>query len=58
MRHGETDWNRSRRVQGGNSDTQLNETGEEQAERLALRLKQEKIKAIYYYQRGNTITSK
>ncbi len=47
VRHGETDWNRSRRVQGGNSDTLLNEVGEEQAARLALRLRQERIQAIY-----------
>ena len=47
VRHGETDWNKSHRVQGGNSDTLLNETGKEQAERLALRLKQERIQAVY-----------
>jgi probable phosphoglycerate mutase len=34
-------------VQGGNSDTALNENGQEQAERLALRLKPEKVQAIY-----------
>ena len=47
VRHGETDWNRSRRIQGGNSDTQLNQEGRQQAESLALRLKVEKIQAIY-----------
>ena len=47
VRHGETDWNRSRRFQGGNSDTQLNQNGWQQAESLALRLKPEKIQAIY-----------
>ena len=47
VRHGETDWNKLRRVQGGNSDTQLNQRGTEQAESLALRLKQESIQAIY-----------
>ena len=47
VRHGETDWNRSRRIQGGGSDTQLNQKGRQQAESLALRLKQEKIQAIY-----------
>ena len=47
VRHGETDWNRSRRIQGGNSDTQLNQRGRQQVESLALRLKQEKIQAIY-----------
>ena len=47
VRHGETDWNKARRVQGGNSDTQLNQSGKEQAESLALRLKQEEVQAIY-----------
>ncbi len=47
VRHGETDWNRSRRFQGGNSDTQLNQNGRQQAESLALRLKPERIQAIY-----------
>ena len=47
IRHGETDWNLSRRIQGGNSDTLLNQRGRRQAEGLALRLKPEKIQAIY-----------
>ena len=47
VRHGETEWNRLRRIQGGNSDTQLNQRGQQQAESLALRLKQEEIQAIY-----------
>jgi len=47
VRHGETEWNRLRRIQGGNSDTQLNQRGRQQAESLALRLKQEEIQAIY-----------
>ncbi len=47
VRHGETDWNRSRRVQGGGSDTNLNDTGKEQAEALASRLNPEAIHAIY-----------
>ncbi len=47
VRHGETDWNEVRRIQGGNSNTLLNERGRKQAESLALRLKQEKIQAIY-----------
>jgi len=47
VRHGETDWNKSRRIQGGNSDIPLNERGREQAKALALRLKQEEIGAIY-----------
>lgn len=47
VRHGETEWNRLRRIQGGNSDTQLNQRGQQQAESLALRLKQEEIQAVY-----------
>lgn len=47
VRHGETEWNRLRRIQGGNSDTQLNQRGRKQAESLALRLKQEEIQAVY-----------
>jgi broad specificity phosphatase PhoE len=46
-RHGETDWNKERRIQGGSSNPPLNERGREQAENLALRLKQDKIQAIY-----------
>ena len=47
VRHGETDWNKSLRIQGGNSDTELNEKGQQQAEWLGLRLKQERIQAVY-----------
>ena len=47
VRHGETEWNKLRRIQGGSSDTQLNQTGKKQAESLALRLKAEPIQAIY-----------
>ena len=47
VRHGETDWNQSRRLQGGNTDTQLNQEGWQQAESVALRLKPERIKSIY-----------
>lgn len=47
VRHGETDWNRVKRIQGSASDTPLSETGKRQAEGLALRLKNEKIQAIY-----------
>lgn len=47
VRHGETDWNQVRRIQGGNSDTQLNKRGKQQAESVASRLKQEAIQAIY-----------
>ena len=47
VRHGETDWNKERRIQGGSSNPPLNERGREQAEGLALRLRQDKIQAIY-----------
>ena len=47
VRHGETEGNRLRLFLGGNSDTALNEKGKRQAESLALRLKSEKIQAIY-----------
>ncbi len=47
VRHGETDWNQERRVQGSGSDRELTETGKQQAESIGLRLKQERIQAIY-----------
>jgi len=47
VRHGETDWNLVKRIQGGDSDTPLNENGQRQAAALAARLKDEKITAIF-----------
>jgi probable phosphoglycerate mutase len=47
VRHGETDWNVARRIQGGGSDTPLNERGNRQKDCLALRLKGENIGAVY-----------
>ena len=47
VRHGETDWNKVKRIQGSASDTPLSETGKRQAEGVALKLKEEKIQAIY-----------
>lgn len=47
VRHGATDWNQQRRIQGAGSDTELNETGKEQARSLAELLKKEDIVAIY-----------
>ena len=47
VRHGQTDWNKSLYIQGGGSDTKLNELGRAQAKSLGERLKQEKIDAIY-----------
>ncbi|MFC2019603.1 histidine phosphatase family protein [Chloroflexota bacterium] len=46
-RHGETEWNRTRRIQGCGSDTELNETGIHHASCLGLRLKSAKLGAIY-----------
>jgi broad specificity phosphatase PhoE len=47
VRHGETAWNKAHRMQGGGSDTPLNETGNRQKELIALRLKAENIQGIY-----------
>ncbi len=47
VRHGETDWNLVKRIQGGDSDTPLNENGKRQAAALAARLKDENITAIF-----------
>ena len=46
IRHGETYWNEERRVQGGDSDIELNDTGLNQAKKLAAFLKNEPITAI------------
>ena len=46
VRHGETYWNEERRVQGGDSDIELNDTGLEQARKLAAFLRNEPIAAI------------
>jgi len=45
-RHGETDWNRERRIQG-QSDTSLNRRGREQAVLLGERLAETSFSAIY-----------
>jgi broad specificity phosphatase PhoE len=45
-RHGETDWNLERRVQG-HSDTPLNETGRAQALALAQTLEGGELEAVY-----------
>lgn len=46
VRHGETHWNKDGLVQGGDSDIELNDTGLEQARKLAAFLKDEPIIAI------------
>lgn len=47
IRHGETRWNKERRVQGADSDIELNETGWVQATRLGAYLKSERVIAIH-----------
>ena len=47
VRHGETDWNQERRIQGSGSDRPLTEAGKQQAESTGSRLKQESVQAIY-----------
>jgi len=46
IRHGETYWNAEKRIQGGDSDIELNDTGLNQAEKLATFFKNEPITAI------------
>jgi len=53
-RHAETEWNRLRRIQGGGSDTPLNETGLRQVKCLAGRLATEKLEAIVSSPLGRT----
>ena len=47
VRHGQTAWNQSRRIQGCRSDVELGQTGKEQAERVALSLASRRIDAVY-----------
>ena len=47
VRHAQTSWNQSRRIQGGDNDIVLDETGQSQCRSLAERLKKEKIDVVY-----------
>ena len=47
VRHGETEWNKDHRIQGGASDVPLNAVGLRQATQVAERLKNERIEAVY-----------
>ena len=47
VRHAQTDWNKNRLVQGGGVDSELNETGLKQAQRLGLALQSEMLVAVY-----------
>lgn len=47
IRHGQTSWNKSRRIQGGNNDIVLSEEGERQCRGLSERLQKEDLKAVY-----------
>jgi broad specificity phosphatase PhoE len=53
IRHGETDWNRQRRIQG-HADAQLNDLGVRQAKRLRGRLAGERFDAVYSSDMGRT----
>lgn len=46
IRHGETDWNKEKRCQGG-TDIPLNETGRLQAEKISKQLKKGDYSALY-----------
>jgi len=46
VRHGETHWNEAGLIQGGDSDIELNDTGLEQARKLAAFLESEPITAM------------
>jgi broad specificity phosphatase PhoE len=57
VRHGETYWNKERRVQGGDSDIELNDTGSEQARKLAVFFENEPITTILSSPLQRTITT-
>ena len=47
VRHGETEWNKQMRIQGGQSDIPLNDTGRSQAETVRRVLEGTELAAIY-----------
>jgi broad specificity phosphatase PhoE len=47
VRHAQTDWNKNRLVQGGGVDSELNNTGLEQAQRLGQALQNTQLVAVY-----------
>ena len=56
VRHGETEWNRSRRIQG-QADVALNQNGKDQAARLSERLSAAEFSAIYASDLSRTMES-
>ncbi len=46
VRHGQTEWN-ARGIAQGHTDTELDDTGREQADRLAARLKDQGVRSIF-----------
>ncbi len=47
IRHGQTEWNKERRIQGGRSDTTLSPAGKQQADEIGQALSNTEISAIY-----------
>lgn len=54
IRHGETEWNITGRIQGYRADSALTATGREQVRALAVRLAREGIDALYSSDAGRT----
>ncbi len=57
VRHGETDWNKEHKLQGGEADEPLNDTGRSQAKELAKALKGKKFDAIVCSPMGRAFES-
>ncbi len=47
VRHAQTDWNKNKLIQGGGVDSELNDTGLQQAQRVGQALQNTKLAAIY-----------